>query len=402
MWLRLFCLATVLGTSFSSFGREPGTVAAYNVKQTIPGCPTALGNGSNDDAPAINCALQIAGTAGGGIVFLPQGSYSLGSSLSVPSGVTLLGAGFGSVLEPTGNLSQGVVMLTNVSFVSVRYLRIDATHVTSPTAGIALDSGAHNNTIENVTIEHASIEGVGFYNSAESNDYNIVSNNVIQDNGRGTSCGQLVIWKGQHNKIVNNSISTSGEARTRMSGWGVLLVAGTTSDLVQHNLIQGNSVINTAYGIYLTIQPGCPCNGNVSFNDIVDNTVSDDAWWAVLVTLGADHNRIVGNTVADGNLDGIVIQSQGNVINSNTVRDNSISTPTYGGIRFSGLGAKYNTAIGNFSANTLTSSQQQWGVYEDPFGPDYNTITANSATNNKQFPGIRITGPHTVARLNIE
>jgi hypothetical protein len=51
----------------------------------------AVGNGTNDDTGAIQSALNSAATAGGGIVFLPQGNYLVNSSLVVPAQTSLVG-----------------------------------------------------------------------------------------------------------------------------------------------------------------------------------------------------------------------------------------------------------------------------------------------------------------------
>lgn len=51
----------------------------------------AVGNGTNDDAPAIQSALNSVGASGGGIVFLPRGNYLIASSLLVPAQTSLVG-----------------------------------------------------------------------------------------------------------------------------------------------------------------------------------------------------------------------------------------------------------------------------------------------------------------------
>ncbi len=52
----------------------------------------ATGNGTTDDTVAINSALAAAGTAGGGIVYLPPGNYRTTNTLTVPGGVELRGS----------------------------------------------------------------------------------------------------------------------------------------------------------------------------------------------------------------------------------------------------------------------------------------------------------------------
>jgi len=58
----------------------------------------ATGDGSTDDAPAINAAL--AACPSGGVVYLPAGTYAVGRPLEVPSGVTLQGT-HGNHLQPS-------------------------------------------------------------------------------------------------------------------------------------------------------------------------------------------------------------------------------------------------------------------------------------------------------------
>lgn len=61
----------------------------YNVKNSPY---NAAGNGITDDRTAIQTALNDAGSAGGGTVFLPPGSYKISTTLNVPSGVELRGS----------------------------------------------------------------------------------------------------------------------------------------------------------------------------------------------------------------------------------------------------------------------------------------------------------------------
>lgn len=67
----------------------------YNVKETTYG---ATGDGTTDDAAAIQAAIDACATAGGGIVFFPEGTYSVGTSLSLTDTVSLWGTGPTSVI----------------------------------------------------------------------------------------------------------------------------------------------------------------------------------------------------------------------------------------------------------------------------------------------------------------
>lgn len=67
----------------------------FNVQSPIFG---ATGDGSTPDGAAIQLAIDAAASAGGGTVFFPGGTYSIGNTqLLVPSGVSILGAGANAV-----------------------------------------------------------------------------------------------------------------------------------------------------------------------------------------------------------------------------------------------------------------------------------------------------------------
>jgi hypothetical protein len=66
----------------------------FNVKDATYG---ASGNGSDDDQPEIQAAINAAEAAGGGVVYFPPGTYMIGSTLTIDSsGVILMGAGIGT------------------------------------------------------------------------------------------------------------------------------------------------------------------------------------------------------------------------------------------------------------------------------------------------------------------
>ncbi len=93
--------------------RRPTKTNLYVVTDAAWG---ANGDGVSDDTAAIQSALTAAGGAGGGIVYLPAGKYTLTSTLDVPGGVELRGSfetrhrtssgadgkGKGTILRPYG------------------------------------------------------------------------------------------------------------------------------------------------------------------------------------------------------------------------------------------------------------------------------------------------------------
>lgn len=100
------------------FGGVPRTLSAafavvggfyFNVKSTDYG---AVGDGTTDDSAAIASAITACAAAGGGVVFFPAGTYRLAAPIGSGAGtITLLGAGYGSVIKndmpATGSVAFG-------------------------------------------------------------------------------------------------------------------------------------------------------------------------------------------------------------------------------------------------------------------------------------------------------
>lgn len=71
--------------------RHPARIDAESIHVVTDTAYGARANGTADDAPAIQKALDAAGAAGGGTVYLPHGIYRVTQPLSVPEGVELRG-----------------------------------------------------------------------------------------------------------------------------------------------------------------------------------------------------------------------------------------------------------------------------------------------------------------------
>jgi len=80
-----------LAPSGGSGGGSGGSIPVYNVKVSPY---NATGNGVTDDSAAIQSAINAAQAAGGGIVYLPPGSYRVNTGLSITgNGITFQGSG---------------------------------------------------------------------------------------------------------------------------------------------------------------------------------------------------------------------------------------------------------------------------------------------------------------------
>ncbi len=95
--------ATIGGVVYNvtaNLGTLPGVTGWFNVKSY-----GAVGDGVTDDLGAIQAAIDAAEAAGGGMVFLPSGSYLISAFFTMDSpNVTLYGAGASSrIIAATGS-----------------------------------------------------------------------------------------------------------------------------------------------------------------------------------------------------------------------------------------------------------------------------------------------------------
>jgi hypothetical protein len=101
----------------------------FNVKSTAY-AGGAVGDGANNDAPAVSAAITACVAAGGGIVWFPPGTYRLNSSITVAGAVVLMGAGAG-VSNILFNHSGAPGFDLSASSVGQRIFGLKFSHATS-------------------------------------------------------------------------------------------------------------------------------------------------------------------------------------------------------------------------------------------------------------------------------
>lgn len=144
----------------------------------------ALADGSTDDEAALQAAIDAAADVGGALL-IPAGEYALAqdASLSVPSGMTILGDGpTATVIIIHKSSSEPTLALTGVTDVTVRDLgvRCDTVRTASPVTantGISID-GCSRILIDNVHITGTFV-GVEIGNQTANNNDAITLRNCI-------------------------------------------------------------------------------------------------------------------------------------------------------------------------------------------------------------------------------
>lgn len=131
-----------------------------------------------DNTSYLQNAIDAVSTAGGGIVFIPEGTYTINADVKVKDNVILKGEGVGSII--TGDATASPIefkVIGNNS--SVRNLKLLGTKGTSTNLGLkrllviddaesaVAGSGPTNVLIENVYVENTVFNGLGIYGSTD-------------------------------------------------------------------------------------------------------------------------------------------------------------------------------------------------------------------------------------------
>jgi hypothetical protein len=259
------------------------TLTLFNVKSSVYG---AKGDNIADDTTAIQNAISACGAAGGGVVYLPQGTYKITSTLALPAKVTLQGAGCGAELNAAVNVSWNPVTSikwggasggTMISLssppaqVHIRDLGIDGNNLAN--YGLYLDR-MQAGVVENVGIQLCLVDLIYLFTSNDTLNANAQHNRFtsIHLYGGPSHTGSLIHLAGSsghlanacHNlfeRIVGSYSGTAGIAlddtdnncfvntflyRDAGSGYGVTFGAYARGNYFQHLEVPTTNGVNCA------------------------------------------------------------------------------------------------------------------------------------------------------------
>lgn len=261
-------------------GRDAMTVC--NVRQY-----GATGNGSTDDTGPVQAALDAAAAAGGGVVYVPKGTYLLTASLMVHPRLSIRGDGDQvSVLHQTGPGASGLRGI-DVTFLDVRDLQLRGPGTGSDSGPGVYLSRENNPNCEGITMENVFIWQFGDSGVAISLPITSTFTRVIaQQNGAsgfslyggGTSCtltGCYANGNGQTGYLLGLVYSHLSGCAADSNGIGYHLLPGSRNltfsacgaeDSINHN----STYDGTAWkieGAHDVVLAGCYAGttGNRSF-----------------------------------------------------------------------------------------------------------------------------------------
>lgn len=309
----------------------------------------AVGNGATDDSAAFQAAIDAASS--GGKVYIPPATYNLDSSLLLDdSGITIVGAGAGSVLRFT-NAGNGFYLDDSevINFITIANLTLETTNAAA-TSAIYADGTTFAGIGWKITNVNIQVSGAGVwdYGIRTKNIQSSAMENVYVAPGAGATCISF--------ETTSNQWDVSGLSCGGSYAVGVNIASAGIS--ISGSTIQGN-ISDTAVRVTTGSSHGGAFIGswieNVGAGDGID-IVSTQAY------------SITGNVIAASSGTAILV-GNGGTANAISIISNSFDDPVtisatsnrtvMIGNRFFGAGI-----TDNGIRSTLLNNHSNTGVYK--------------------------------------
>ena len=347
----------VLATG-TTFARNLATRAAdvINVKDF-----GAIGDGATNDTAAIQAAIDYASLQGGGIVFMPEGIYSvtatasletfqgkdsLGNTFTIPAGscalllrnkVYLTGSGMNctTISLPINTQLEGIFVTSSPGGYGISDLTINGNwdqvaatnshgvfYVTQTIAGEANTIFA-NGKIKNVRIHNFSSYGLGLQYGTFTN--NIFDSVIVENVGADGIDAKNHNNNNSGNKIINAIISAFG-LRTSLVGQSGIGLRGTGWSVISPVITNFGRLDTFLTGIRL--EAGSANNGLGATNSFVKTfTINSITSTSRGIEVNNSNNIIESGTISNCDLGVFVKENElsetENVIVSNVITNNT-------------------------------------------------------------------------------
>ncbi len=309
-WVQSY-VSAIASSSAATFGGFTCTAQSSNPTTINVKDYGAKGDGITDDAPAIQLAVDHAGS--GSTVYIPAGTYMLGTSAGTishydyaqqtgiwikASHITLKGDGSSTILKLMPHKKMEIIGIA-ADYITIDGIVADGNGSQRDqstgypngdvVAGLVTsESYRQHNTFQNCEVRNGLETGIGFW----QNSYDLVQNCYIHDNGTSIAGGSGIDMSGGvNNKAIKNRIIGNT--------YGIIASFGDDGNEIRNNVVQNS--MRTGIGL----GGGNPIGGDKNF--IVDgNTISGSGWAAIGMSyvLGAS---ITNNTVTNNSADGIQV-----------------------------------------------------------------------------------------------
>ncbi len=356
------------GTTVTRYGFTPINVLAR-------GADASGATACND---TINAVLNEVGAAGGGVVYMPAGTYRINDEIIIQhDNVTLMGDGMGAtIIRPTWNAEKrGIIILdSNNCIVSGLSVIGSACTGAGEAVGIAIEGGRHN-TISFCAADSCDDSGIcvgydiaAYFAQSEEDRVNpdtgidgaghIIIGNVVTNTVEGTG---IEIMRADSLTISNNQVSGASQYCIRVDAtYGSTItgnvLSGSGAEAISIQGYGDASLVGSLFSGVIKEPIGVTVTGNVvrgvngirlmqgATDVVISSNIFDGPYTGANIILDKYHWHgnssaleyawknvsIIGNTLLNGTT-GILVQGQGNGL---AIRDNSIGEFLTTGIYF--------------------------------------------------------------------
>jgi parallel beta-helix repeat protein len=394
------------------------TLNFYNVKDY-----GVKGNGTADDGAALNATIAAVIAAGGGIVYLPPGTYLHNAADILINGdnVVLQGAGPSSIIKNgTSNAINGI-KVSGANHVIIRDLAVDGnrTNIVSPPAigsQYAVLSNIWFTGCDDVRVENCVIHEhyAGGILADSTNNIYISDNRIYSGNDNGVflrpSAGNVACTNATISGNIASGMAFSGLGAIRCSyvtfadnvcfsngptaaqGCGIgaegCSYVTISNNVCYSNAIQGIQIRYTNEGGSTIGSSHVTCAGNVIYN----HTSTNGDAGGILVN-GDDivlfGNLIYSNAFGVNLTDISGISCTNCFFGDNTVRNNSNVGIRIGSTAVTNMILDNNVVTGNASHGlyTITRVMVQGGIYAGNTGGGHNGIYLDTGSDGSIIDG---------------
>jgi nitrous oxidase accessory protein NosD len=368
----------------------------------------ALGTGQ-DEAPAIQAAIDAVAASGGGQIYIPKGTYIVGAPLLLPANCRLSGEGWASILKVKGGMDPAGPIVTNPHHypqdidknVQIANLALDGNYQENPYASGAGQSCIYlyyvkDVLIDNVYCHHAPSAGIDLRACTRA----VVDRSTLSHNGNPDEGPYGIGFQGNGSKQVKvTNCHSNDNDRFGFEFWGnggdnVISNCTTTGNQgYGYSLLFGRN--NKIVHCTSTADAGGIIMIATEESEVIGCTIADV--FCALVTrgiwiYGSTHTRVIGNSVRGtesetNDPEGIAVDygSTGTIVEGNHVSDTEGA-----GIFVSG--AKVTIA------NNFIDTAGGIGIHI--YDPAEDIIVSQNRIRQSESTGINVYASHRVSLLH--
>ncbi|WP_158375545.1 glycosyl hydrolase family 28-related protein [Cellulosimicrobium cellulans] len=352
----------------------------------------AVGNGSTNDRAAIQAAIDAASTAGGGLVYLPRGSYLIDAGLTIASAnVSLIGTGMGATeivhSGTTGNTIEIALTATRTT-VAVMTVRRPSVATSGAAIYVFSNTGAANHMtirdvflyqhfralylgpatwaeVRNVIVDVCNSDGVFITNNNDNGACQWQLTNILVQRAAGAgfrvysqTTGAPQITLGQWTNVATFACTGSGLSFEGRAGRPINDIRVANAFIGEDGCANGGEIaLDTYGGNHIIIAPFIELSGSRTTGPAFGTPASGVGHGIVISANNTDVGISGGFIVANAdcgiytaagrtNVSGVLFKSNG---------QNAVA------------GADHNAAVyngaGRLTMTGCTAWGQQWGEY---------------------------------------